>query len=203
MAAGAGGIGCTGAFCIGSRVCAGGCRWEDTLELAQRRMQETTDMLELHHAPVPFPAVQFEDSSQALQKAEKGGVLDLKTLRDLSVLIHVAGAVRRCLRGESTDRACPVFLLCLPAGSFRTARRDRSLRERGRRNAGPGLTGPARRASSWLKGLKQRIRRRVENMVASSRYRELLQEPYYAQREKPVRPADQGRAPARPSRDRP
>ena len=32
-------------------------------------------------------------------------------------------------------------------------------------------------------GLKQRIRRRVENMVASSRYRELLQEPYYAQRE--------------------
>ena len=88
---------------------------EDTLEIAQRRMQETTDMLELHHAPVPFPAVQFEDSSHALDKAEKGGVLDLHTLRVLSVMIHVAVAVRRCLAvNQQTAPALFSYYTSLP-----------------------------------------------------------------------------------------
>ena len=94
---------------------------EDTLELAQRRMQETTDMLELHHTPVPFPAVQFEDSSQALHKAEKGGILDLHTLRALSVMIHVAVAVRRCLTvNQQTAPALFSYYASL-AGSVRTS----------------------------------------------------------------------------------
>ena len=155
---------------------------EDTLELAQRRMQETTDMLELHHAPVPFPAVQFEDSSQALQKAEKGGVLDLKTLRDLSVLIHVAGAVRRCLVvNQQTVPALFSYYASLPDLSELREEIDRCVSADGEMlgQASPALHDALRLAQ----GLKQRIRRRVENMVASSRYRELLQEPYYAQRE--------------------
>ena len=155
---------------------------EDTLELAQRRMQETTDMLELHHAPVPFPAVQFEDSSQALHKAEKGGVLDLKTLRDLSVLIHVAGAVRRCLVvNQQTVPALFSYYASLPDLSELREEIDRCVSADGEMlgQASPALHDALRLAQ----GLKQRIRRRVENMVASSRYRELLQEPYYAQRE--------------------
>ena len=155
---------------------------EDTLELAQRRMQETTDMLELHHAPVPFPAVQFEDSSQALHKAEKGGVLDLHTLRDLSVLIHVAGAVRRCLVvNQQTVPALFSYYASLPDLSELREEIDRCVSAEGEMlgQASSALHDALRLAQ----GLKQRIRRRVENMVASSRYRELLQEPYYAQRE--------------------
>ena len=155
---------------------------EDKLALAQRRMQETTEMLELSHAPVPFPAVQFEDSSQALYKAEKGGVLDLKTLRDLSVLIHVAGAIRRCL--SANQQAVPALFAydaSLPDLSGLRREIDRCVSEEGEMlsQASPVLADALRVAQ----GLKQRIRRRVENMVASSRYRELLQEPYYAQRE--------------------
>ncbi len=155
---------------------------EDTLELAQRRMQETTDMLELHHAPLPFPVVQFEDSSQALHKAEKGGVLDLHTLRALSVMIHVAGAVRRCLIvNQQTVPALFAYYASLPDLSELREEIDRCVNEEGeiRGQASPALAEALRAAQ----GLKQRIRRRVENMVASSRYRELLQEPYYAQRE--------------------
>ena len=155
---------------------------EDTLELAQRRMQETTDMLELHHAPVPFPAVQFEDSSQALSKAEKGGVLDLQTLRALSVMIHVAGSVRRCLTvNQQTVPALFAYYPALPDLSELRREIDRCVSEEGEMlgQASPALAEALRTAQ----GLKQRIRRRVETMVASSRYRELLQEPYYAQRE--------------------
>ena len=155
---------------------------EDTLELAQRRMQETTDMLELHYAPVSFPAVQFEDSSQALHKAEKGGVLDLHTLRALSVTIHVAVAVRRCLVvNQQTAPALFAYYASLPDLSELRQEIDRCVSADGEMlgQASPALHDALRLAQ----GLKQRIRRRVENMVASSRYRELLQEPYYAQRE--------------------
>ena len=155
---------------------------EDTLELTQRRMQETTDMLELHYAPVSFPAVQFEDSSQALHKAEKGGVLDLHTLRALSVMIHVAVAVRRCLVvNQQTAPALFAYYASLPDLSELRQEIDRCVSADGEMlgQASPALHDALRLAQ----GLKQRIRRRVENMVASSRYRELLQEPYYAQRE--------------------
>ena len=155
---------------------------EETFELAQCRMQETTDMLELHHAPVPFPAVQFEDSSPALDKAEKGGVLDLNTLRALSVLIRVAAAVRRCLIvNQQTAPALFAYYASLPDLSGLRGEIDRCVSEEGDMlaQASPALAEALRVAQ----GLKQRIRRRVENMVASSRYRELLQEPYYAERE--------------------
>lgn len=139
-------------------------------------------MLELHHAPVPFPAVQFEDSSQALHKAEKGGILDLHTLRDLSVLIHVAGAVRRCLVvNQQTAAALFSYYASVPDLSELRCEIDRCVSADGEilGQASPAL----HEALHLAQGLKQRIRRRLESMVASSRYRELLQEPYYAQRE--------------------
>ena len=139
-------------------------------------------MLELQHAPVPFPAVQFEDSSQALSKAEKGGVLDLQTLRALSGMIHVSGAVRRCLVvNQETAPALFAYYPALPDLSELRREIDLCVSEDGEMlgQASSALAEALRTAQ----GLKQRIRRRVENMVASSRYRELLQEPYYAQRE--------------------
>ena len=139
-------------------------------------------MLELQNAPVPFPAVQFEDSSQALRKAEKGGVLDLRTLRDLSVLVHVAVAVRRCLvANQRTAAALFAYYASLPDLSELREEIDACVSADGEMldHASPDLHEALRLAQ----GLKQRMRRRVENMVASSRYRELLQEPYYAQRE--------------------
>lgn len=155
---------------------------EDTLELAEQRMRETTDMLELQHAPVSFPAVRFEDSSQALRKAEKGGILDLHTLRDISVLIHVAGAVRRCLIvNQETATALFAYYGSLPDLSELRDEINACVSTEGDMldHASPAL----HEALRLSQGLKYRIRQRMENMVASSRYRDLLQEPYYAQRE--------------------
>ena len=145
-------------------------------------MQETTDMLELQHAPVSFPAVQFEDSSQALHKAEKGGILNLHTLRDISVLIHVAGAVRRCLIvNQRTATALFAYYGSLPDLSDLRDEINACVSTEGDvlDHASPVL----HEALRLSQGLKHRIRQRMENMVASSRYRDLLQEPYYAQRE--------------------
>ena len=139
-------------------------------------------MLELQHVAVPFPAVQFEDSSQALHKTEKGGILDLHTLRDVSVLIHVAGAVRRCLVvNQQTAAALFAYYGSLPDLSELRDEIDACVSAEGEMldHASPALYEALRLAQ----GLKQRIRRRVENMVASSRFRDLLQEPYYAERE--------------------
>ena len=139
-------------------------------------------MLELQHAAVPFPAVQFEDSSQALHKAEKGGILDLQTLRDVSVLIYVAGAVRRCLvANQQTAVALFAYYGSLPDLSDLREEIDTCVSAEGDMldHASPALYEALRLSQ----GLKHRIRRRMENMVASSRYRDLLQEPYYAQRE--------------------
>ncbi len=155
---------------------------EDTLELAEQRMRETTDMLELQHAPVSFPAVRFEDSSQALRKAEKGGILDLHTLRDISVLIHVAGAVRRCLIvNQETATALFAYYGSLPDLSELRDEINACVSTEGDMldHASPAL----HEALRLSQGLRYRIRQRMENMVASSRYRDLLQEPYYAQRE--------------------
>lgn len=155
---------------------------EDTLELAQQRMQETTDMLELQYAAVPFPAVQFEDSSQALHKAEKGGILDLHTLRDVAVLISVSGAVRRCLvANQQIAAALFAYYGSLPDLSGLREEIDACVSKEGDilDHASPAL----HEALRLSQGLKHRIRQRMENMVASSRYRDLLQEPYYAQRE--------------------
>jgi len=155
---------------------------EATLELAQRRMQETTEMLELQHTVVPFPTVQFEDSSQALHKAEKGGILDLQTLRDVSILISVAGAVRRCLvANQQTATALFAYYGSLPDLSELREEIDTCVSAEGEilDHASPALYEALRLSQ----GLKHRIRQRMENMVASSRYRDLLQEPYYAQRE--------------------
>ncbi len=139
-------------------------------------------MLELQYAAVPFPAVQFEDSSQALHKAEKGGILALQTLRDVSVLISVAGAVRRCLlANQEAAPALFAYYGSLPDLSELREEIDRCVSAEGEilDHASPALYEALRLSQ----GLKHRIRQRMENMVASSRYRELLQEPYYAQRE--------------------
>ncbi len=155
---------------------------EDTLELAQRRMQETTDMLELHNVSVPFPAVQFEDLTQAFLKTGKGGALDLKELSDLSVLITVNEAVRRCLVvNQQAVKALFPYYESLPDLSELRRAIDRCVSSEGEilGHASPALHEALRLAQ----GLKQRMRHCIENMVASSRYRELLQEPYYAQRE--------------------
>ena len=181
MAAGFGGVGWPCTFGIGAELCRQ-LPLEDTLEFAQQRMQETTDMLELQHAAVPFPAVQFEDSSQALHKAEKGGTLDLHTLRDVSVLISVAGAVRRCLvANQQTVVALFAYYKTLPDLSDLREEIDTCVSAEGDilDHASPAL----HEALRLSQGLKHRIRQRMENMVASSRYRDLLQEPYYAQRE--------------------
>lgn len=155
---------------------------EDTLESARLRLQETTEMVELLNAPTPFPAVAFDDLSEAFLKVEKGGALDLKEFRDLSMLVKTAGSVQRCL--VANQPVAPTLFSCygsLPDLSELQRAIDQCVSAEGEilEGASPAL----REAIHVAQGLKQRMRHRLEGMVASSRYRDLLQEPYFAQRE--------------------
>ena len=155
---------------------------EKTVESARLRMQETTEMVEMLNTPTPFPALQFNDLSHALLKVEKGGALDLKEFRDLSVLVKASGAVRRCLvANQRIARTLFSLYASVPDLSELQRAIDQCVSAEGDvlERASPALY----EAIQTAQNLKQRIRHRLEGMVASSRHRDLLQEPYFTQHE--------------------
>ena len=155
---------------------------EETVESARLRMQETTEMVEMLNTPTPFPALQFNDLSHALLKVEKGGALDLKEFRDLSVLVKASGAVQRCLvANQRIARTLFSLYASVPDLSELQRAIDQCVSAEGDvlERASPALY----EAIQTAQNLKQRMRHRLEGMVASSRHRELLQEPYFTQHE--------------------
>lgn len=155
---------------------------EETVESARLRMQETTEMVELLNTPTPFPVLQFNDPSHAFLKVEKGGELDLKEFRDLSVLVKASGAVRRCLvANQRIARTLFSLYASMPDLSDLQRTIDQCVSAEGDilERASPALY----EAIQTAQNLKQRMRHRLESMVASSRHRELLQEPYFTQHE--------------------
>ena len=155
---------------------------EETVESARLRMQETTEMVELLNTPTPFPILQFNDPSHAVLKVEKGGALDLKEFRDLSVLVKASGAVRRCLVANQriARTLCSVYASVPDLSDLQRAI-DQCVSAEGDvlERASPALY----EAIQTAQNLKQRMRHRLESMVASSRHRDLLQEPYFTQHE--------------------
>ena len=155
---------------------------EETVESARLRMQETTEMVEMLNTPTPFPTLQFNDLSHALLKVEKGGALDLKEFRDLSVLVKASGAVQRCLvANQRIARTLFSLYASVPDLSDLQRAIDQCVSAEGDvlERASPALY----EAIQTAQNLKQRIRHRLEGMVASSRHRDLLQEPYFTQHE--------------------
>ncbi len=155
---------------------------EETVESARLRMQETTEMVEMLNTPTPFPTLQFNDLSHALLKVEKGGALDLKEFRDLSVLVKASGAVQRCLvANQRIARTLFSLYASVPDLSELQRAIDQCVSAEGDvlERASPALY----EAIQTAQNLKQRIRHRLEGMVASSRHRDLLQEPYFTQHE--------------------
>ena len=155
---------------------------EETVESARLRMQETTEMVELLNTQTPFPVLQFNDLSRALLKVEKGGELDLKEFRDLSVLVKASGAVRRCLvANQRIARTLFSLYASVPDLSDLQRAIDQCVSAEGDvlERASPTLY----EAIQTAQNLKQRVRHRLEGMMASLRHRDLLQEPYFTQHE--------------------
>ncbi len=158
---------------------------ETDLQAAEARSQETAEMVALRESDDPFPSPAFPDLRDVLGRAAKGAVLEPHEFRDLSIVWGLAYQVSRYLKPRH-DEAPAVVRVSEPLAELMGHRRvkeaiDRCVDAEG--NIRESATPDLRRFMRHAHDLKQTMRRRLEVILASSRYAEVLQEQYFAQRE--------------------
>ena len=156
-----------------------------SVDEARLALRKTAEMVMCRESADPFPSISFPDLRDVLGRGSKGAVLETHELRNLSVVLGLAFDVVRYLerRCESTpalwETAAP--LVELNQLHDLRARIDRCVDAEG--NIKESATPELRRLSHHAQDLKQQMRRRLESILASSRYADVLQEFYFAQRE--------------------
>ena len=154
----------------------------ESWEVAQNRLHETTEMIALSEGPLPFPVLTFHDSGSALIRAEKGAALEAKELRRVADAIALIIRVQRCL---TTQKELAPHLFAhiehLENLSFLQSEIDQCISQEGEvlEHASSALYDTIQES----RGVKSRMRQRLESMMTSSTYRDVLQEPYFDQRE--------------------
>jgi DNA mismatch repair protein MutS2 len=177
---------------------------EATLEGARVRMQETAEMVLLRNSTDSFPGLSFPDVREALGRAGKGAILETHELRDLSLVLGLAAEATRYLDRRKEEApalwtaatSLDALRPAQPAARLKSAI-DRCIDPEG--NIRESATPDLRRLMHHAQALKQSMRRRLETILASRRYAEVLQEQYFAQREGryvvPVKAEMRGRIP--------
>lgn len=160
---------------------------ETALEAARARLQETTEMVFLREGQGddPFPSLSFPDLREVLGRAAKGASLEAHELRDLSLTLGVAIDAMRYL-ARRRDQAPALWSAASPLEEVHRIHHlkvaiDRCVDPEG--NIRESATPELRRLTHQAQDLKQQMRHRLEAILASTRYAEVLQEHYFAQRE--------------------
>ena len=174
---------------------------EQDVNQASLRQAETTDMICLRNGTDPFPVLRFPDVLEWLRRVAKGAALEAHELRDIALVLEVIDDVQRYLLRHQAE-APTVSALMSDLGPVNEYRRlsvaltgaiepDGSIRE----SASPELHRLMQRATD----LKQQMRHRLDQILHSRRYEDVLQEQYFAQREGryvvPIKAEMQGRVP--------
>ena len=152
---------------------------------ARRWQQETVEMTMLQDSADPMPTLSFPDVGEALKRAGKGAVLESHELRDQALVLAVWEEVQRYLGRHAPNAPAlgSVAAALLSGPDLRKLKHtlDASIDPDGsiRDSATPEL----RRLTHHANDLKQQIRDQLEHILRSSRYADLLQEQYFAQRE--------------------
>jgi DNA mismatch repair protein MutS2 len=160
-------------------------RLETELEAARARLDETAELLALEEAGEPVPSLSFPDVRDALGRVEKAAILETHVLRDISTMLAVGVSMHRFIARRRD--AAPA--LAAAAAGLAQLQRLADLKEALDRSVDPdgnireSATPELRRLFQHAHDLKQTMRRRLEVILASKRYAEVLQEQYSAQRE--------------------
>ncbi len=171
------------------------------LTTAERRQHETTEMARLEAGPDPVPALGFPDIRDMLVRAAKSGVLDGQELRDCGLVLHLMEDLARFVARHERD-APALMQVAEPLRSIKTIRPvilalDAAIQADGSLNesASPDL----RRLTHHAQGLKQDMRHRLDQLLQSRAFADVLQEFYFAQREGryvvPIKADMRGRVP--------
>ncbi|MFQ5991467.1 MAG: endonuclease MutS2 [Nitrospiraceae bacterium] len=158
---------------------------ETELTAARTRLQETAEMVSLGERGDPFPSLGFPDIREALGRVVKGASMEVHELRDVSLVLGVAFESARYLKRhrEQAPALCalhePLEILA-PLHQVKTAI-DGAIGPEGhiKESATPDL----RRLTHHAQELKQQMRHRLDVILESRRFAEVLQERYFAQRE--------------------
>lgn len=173
----------------------------DDVDTVVRRQQETTEWLRLGEGSDPAPSLACPDVRDLVERAWKGGNLDALELRDVLLLLTVMEEVARFVGRHQAD-APTVAAMAAPLEWTRELRAVKLALEGAiqpdgavKESASPAL----RRLTHAAQELKQRMREQLERILHSSRFEEVLQESYFAQREGryvlPVKADMRGRIP--------
>jgi DNA mismatch repair protein MutS2 len=156
-----------------------------SLDEARLGLRKTAEMVMFRESADPFPSLSFPDLREVLSRGSKGAVLEGHELRDLSVVLGLTFDVVRYL-GRQRESAPALWETAAP---ILEVSQLHDLRERIDRcvdadaNIKESATPELRRLSHHAHDLKQQMRRRLEGILASQRYADVLQESYFAQRE--------------------
>ena len=174
---------------------------DNDLEVLARRQRETTEWLRLSEGSDPAPVLSFPDARELIERAGKGGVLEALELRDCGlILVRIEEVARYCAR--HAHEAPTVVAMANGLEWTRELQRiaraiDAAIQPDGaiKESATPEL----RRLMHAAQELKQRMREQLDRILHSSRYEDVLQESYFAQREGryvlPVKADMRGRIP--------
>ena len=168
--------------------------------LAETRaaLEETAEMVSLERGSAGLPMAHFPDVRSIIERAAKGALLNAPDLRDLSVVLGLVAEVHRFLKNHQNDtpRLWTLGTNLDDLGPLKSAI-DHAIDPDGNilESATPELRALTRHASS----LKQKIRARLEAILASPQFADILQESYFAQRENryviPVKAERKGEVP--------
>ncbi len=174
---------------------------EADLEAARGRFQETAEMMALRESSDPFPALSFPDVRTAIDRAVKGAPLETHELRDVSIGLGLGVEIVRYL-GRHRDAISSLSAAALALEAFFDLHQlkvsiDRSVDAEG--NVRESATPELRHLTHHAASLKQQMRHRLDTILVSQRYAEVLQEKYFAQREGryvvPIKDEMRGRIP--------
>lgn len=155
------------------------------LETARVRQQETTEMVALMEGSEPFPVLVFQDIHELVMRAAKGGVLETQELHACGVVLALLEELVAYMRRH--QKAVPTLAgLAEPLYSMNDLRALRLAIEAAIQADGSmkeSATPELRRLTHHAQGLKQDMRHRLDQMLHSRRYEDVVQESFFAERE--------------------
>ncbi|TLY40946.1 MAG: endonuclease MutS2 [Nitrospirae bacterium] len=154
----------------------------ETLEEASTSLRETAEMVALEASGEGLPLTSFPDLRLVVERAAKGALLLAVDCRDLAIVLGLVSDILRYLQ-RRRDEAPTLSAVAADLDDLPDLKRaiDRCVDHEGniRESATPELRDLLHHANA----LKQKIRAKLETMLGSPRFADLLQEQYFAQRE--------------------
>ncbi len=158
---------------------------ETNLDGAQARLEETAEMVRLAECGHPFPALSFPDLREVISRVSKGATLEPHELRDCSIVLGL-GMETAAFLGRRREEISALSAAAQGLENLSSLRPlmlaiDHAVDPEG--NVRESATPELRRHTHHAKDLKRQIRHRLETILESRRYADVLQERYLAERE--------------------